>query len=471
MQGARVLARAVAALGRHYGSHHHYHQHAKYGVREFAEVFEGFAGRVGQDCRAGLSFRGVAGRAGVGSLASSSLFSKAHVVTRGCRMSTISVGAGSVKEAVSLVKGGVVAQKRVGTWLFGCTGWVFSMVVLGGVTRLTRSGLSMTDWKFVGSLPPLTEEQWQMEFLKYQSSPEYRRVNRGMSLNEFKFIFWMEYAHRMWGRALGIVFAGPFAYFVLRGYITQRLGLRLSALMTMGAAQGFVGWWMVKSGLEEPETEYVQPRVSPYRLAAHLTSAFAIYSGLFWTALSVTSPFPTISGETAKAAMKVRRFAIPVAALVGITAVSGAFVAGNDAGHAYNTFPKMGDDWIPEGLMDMKPFFRNFFENTATVQLDHRILATTTLLSVTGMWAATRKLPLDPRVRTLLNATFGMAALQVTLGISTLLMYVPVSLGAAHQAGALTLFSIVLSLVHALRRPLPGSMAATQKLWASKVSL
>lgn len=395
-------------------------------------------------------------------LLKTAFWKQAQSASRSCRMSTMSVEAGSIKEMAPLVKGGISNQKTVGTWLFGCTGWVFSMVVLGGMTRLTRSGLSMTDWKFVGSLPPLTEEQWQMEFLKYQSSPEYKRVNKGMSLNEFKFIFWMEYAHRMWGRALGIVFAGPFAYFVLRGYISQRLGLRLCTLMTMGAAQGFVGWWMVQSGLEEPETEYIQPRVSPYRLAAHLTSAFAIYSGLFWTALSVVTPHSTASGEAARAAMRVRRLAVPVAALVGITAVSGAFVAGNDAGHAYNTFPKMGDTWIPEGLMDMKPFFRNFFENTATVQLDHRILATSTLFSIVGMWAVTRKLPVDPRVRTLLNATFGMAALQVTLGISTLLMYVPVSLGTAHQAGALTLFSIVLSLVHGVRRPLPGFISASQ---------
>ncbi|KAH8940037.1 hypothetical protein BDL97_15G066900 [Sphagnum fallax] len=367
---------------------------------------------------------------------------------------------GVVREISPLVRGGETNQRRVGIWLLGCTGWVFSMVVLGGVTRLTRSGLSMTDWKFAGGLPPLTVEQWQMEFLKYQNSPEYKRVNKGMSLDQFKFIYWMEYAHRMWGRALGVVFAGPFAYFLVRGYITKRLALRLSTLMTMGATQGLVGWWMVKSGLEEPETEYVQPRVSPYRLAAHLTSAFVIYSGLLWTALSVMLPYPQLS--SGRAPMIVRNIALPVAALVGITAVSGAFVAGNDAGHAYNTFPKMGDHWLPEGLMEMKPFFRNFFENTATVQLQHRILAMTTLISITGMWVATRRLPVEPQIRLLLNATLGMATLQVTLGISTLLTYVPASLGAAHQAGALTLFTIVLALMHSLRRPLPTNLATAQ---------
>ncbi|OAE27545.1 hypothetical protein AXG93_2225s1060 [Marchantia polymorpha subsp. ruderalis] len=336
------------------------------------------------------------------------------------------------------------------------------MVVLGGVTRLTRSGLSMTDWKFAGGLPPITREEWEVEFAKYQASPEYRRINKGMSLEQFKFIYWMEYAHRMWGRALGLVFAGPFAYFIAKGYITRPLGLRLSALMAMGAGQGFVGWWMVKSGLEEPETEYAQPRVSPYRLAAHLTSAFVIYSGLFWTALSVAMPEPpsAVNKLMLDASRRIRALALPVAGLVGLTAVSGAFVAGNDAGHAYNTFPKMGDTWIPEGIFEMSPFIRNFFENTATVQMDHRILAVTTLTSIGGLWLAARHLPLNPAVKIILDATLGMAVLQVSLGVSTLLMYVPVSLGSAHQAGALTLFTVVLTLLHALRRPSPAGLRA-----------
>ncbi|KAL3688242.1 hypothetical protein R1sor_014551 [Riccia sorocarpa] len=368
----------------------------------------------------------------------------------------------AVKEAVPLVVAGDAAQKKVARWLFGCSGWVFSMVVLGGVTRLTRSGLSMTDWKFAGGLPPLNAEEWKAEFAKYQNSPEYRRINNGMGLEDFKFIYWMEYAHRMWGRGLGLVFAGPFAYYVAKGYITRPLGLRLSALMAMGAGQGLVGWWMVKSGLEEPKTEYAQPRVSPYRLAAHLTSAFVIYSGLFWTALSVAMPEPPSAANQLMldASRRIRKLALPVAGLVGLTAISGAFVAGNDAGHAYNTFPKMGDTWIPEGLLEMKPVIRNFFENTATVQMDHRILAITTLSSVGGLWLAARRLPLNPAVKTLLDATLGMAALQVTLGISTLLMYVPVSLGSAHQAGALTLFTVVLALLHTLRRPSPASLRA-----------
>ncbi|KAI4307802.1 hypothetical protein L6164_030945 [Bauhinia variegata] len=353
-----------------------------------------------------------------------------------------------------LVAGGTHARKAVGIWLFGSAAWVFSMVVLGGVTRLTRSGLSMTDWKFTGGLPPLSDEEWLQEFEKYKQSPEYKCVNKGMKIEDFKFIYWMEYAHRMWGRALGVMFALPFSYFLRKGYITLRLGLRLSGLFALGAGQGLVGWWMVKSGLEEPESEYSQPRVSPYRLAVHLTSAFAIYCGLFWTALSVVMPEPPAESVAwVRGAAKVKRLALPISLLVGLTAVSGAFVAGNDAGRAFNTFPKMGDVWIPDDIFDMKPVIRNLFENTSTVQLDHRIFATATLISIGLLWWSTRKLDVHPAVRSLIGTTVGMAALQVTLGVSTLLSYVPVSLGTAHQAGALTLLTLMLLLNHTVRKP------------------
>ncbi|KAG8661433.1 cytochrome c oxidase assembly protein COX15 [Manihot esculenta] len=378
-----------------------------------------------------------------------------HHISSMRNMSTAaSIGMEGKEGLKFLVTGGPHAQKMVGIWLFGSAAWVFSMVILGGVTRLTRSGLSMTDWKFTGSLPPLSDEEWLNEFEKYKQSPEYKHVNKGMSIEDFKFIYWMEYAHRMWGRGLGIMFALPFSYFLRKGYITLRLGLRLSTLFALGAGQGLIGWWMVKSGLEEPASEYAQPRVSPYRLAAHLTSAFVIYSGLFWTALSVVMPEPPAESLAwVSGAAKVKRLALPVSLIVGITAVSGAFVAGNDAGHAYNTFPKMGDTWIPEDIFEMKPLIRNFFENTSTVQLDHRILATTTLMSIGALWWFTRKLDIHPAVRSLIGSTVGMAALQVTLGVSTLLSYVPVSLGTAHQAGALTLMTLMILLNHTVRKP------------------
>uniref|UniRef100_A0A0D9X9A8 Cytochrome c oxidase assembly protein COX15 n=1 Tax=Leersia perrieri TaxID=77586 RepID=A0A0D9X9A8_9ORYZ len=369
-----------------------------------------------------------------------------------------------------LVTNGPQAQKAIGIWLFGCAAWVFCLVILGGVTRLTRSGLSMTDWKFTGSLPPMSDEEWLLEFEKYKMSPEYKRVNKGMNLEDFKFIYWMEYGHRMWGRALGFLFSVPFAYFIGKGYVTRQLGLRLSALFALGAGQGLIGWWMVKSGLEEPSSEYVQPRVSPYRLATHLTSAFVIYCGILWTALSVVMPEPPAgSVNWVNSAAKIKKLAIPVSVVVGITAISGAFVAGNDAGHAYNTFPKMGDTWIPEDMFTMEPFIRNFFENTSTVQLNHRILATTTLLSVGGLWLAARKLDMHPVVKSLIGSTLGMAALQVTLGISTLLMYVPTSLGSAHQAGALTLLSLMILLTHTLRRPSPALLKSLSSAMAPSV--
>ncbi|XP_002986506.2 cytochrome c oxidase assembly protein COX15 [Selaginella moellendorffii] len=379
----------------------------------------------------------------------------------GCPLSTGAVSLGT-KE---LVSGGNVAQKAVSRWLYVCSGWVFGMVVLGGMTRLTRSGLSMTDWKFTGSLPPLSAEEWEKEFDKYRQSPEYRTVNKGMSLDEFKFIYWMEYAHRMSGRALGVVFALPFGYFLVKGYITRELGARLGVLLAMGAGQGLVGWWMVKSGLEEPATEGGHARVSPYRLATHLASAFVIYSGLLWTALSVASPSPPsphLPQVVLQSMARMRRLVLPVSGLVGLTALSGAFVAGNDAGRAFNTFPKMGDDWIPEGILALQPTIKNFFENTATVQFNHRVLATTTLLSIGAVWLASRGLALPGPASKLITGAVHMTLLQVSLGVYALLSYVPVHAGVAHQAGALTLFTIMVALAHTLRRPFRGVTETTR---------
>jgi len=329
------------------------------------------------------------------------------------------------------------------------------MVVLGGYTRLTRSGLSMTDWKFTGERPPSTEEEWQTEFSRYKQSPEYQKVNKGMTIDDFKFIYWVEWGHRMWGRSLGLLFALPAAYFASRGMINGALGKRLGLLFLMGGTQGFVGWWMVRSGLmENPNNHYDIPRVSPYRLAAHLTSAFAIYTTLAWTTLGVATGgalSPPTTTAAAAAARKLRRAALPLTLLIGITAVSGAFVAGLDAGHAYNTFPTMNGEWIPSEYYKI-PGWRNAFENTAAVQLHHRLLALSTLTATVLTWRyGTSKLPhLSKSAKTLLHVLMAGVAGQVTLGVTTLLTYVPVELGAAHQAGALTLFTIMLGLLHAV---------------------
>ena len=348
----------------------------------------------------------------------------------------------------------------MGAWLWGGAGWVFTLVVLGGVTRLTRSGLSMTDWKFTGEKAPRTPADWEAEFGKYRASPEFQRVNKSMSLDEFKFIFWMEYAHRMWGRTLGLYFALPVAYFAARGYLTRRLSKRLAVLFAAGGTQGLVGWWMVRSGLEQPRREYDVPRVSPYRLAAHLSTAFAIYSGLLWTALDVSRPVPVLadvalSGRQLLASLLARRRFHGLAGLIGITAVSGAFVAGLDAGHAYNTFPLMGGHLIPEEYWDPElSALRNCFENTAAVQFHHRVLALTTAGSIAAAWAAVQAGPPLPRAAAVaIHVLGGTVVAQVTLGITTLLSNVPVWLGSAHQAGALTLFSVALLVLHTLRAP------------------
>eukprot|EP00898_Chlorokybus_atmophyticus_P004061 jgi/Chlat1/4656/Chrsp3S05606 len=364
-----------------------------------------------------------------------------------------------------LVRGGPAAERAVSIWLYSSAAWVFSMVVLGGVTRLTRSGLSMTEWRFAGTRPPWTQGDWENEFTKYRASPEFQRVNPSMTLNEFKFIYWMEYAHRMWGRALGVAFIIPFSYFTYKRYLTPALMTRLGMLFALGGGQGLIGWWMVKSGLEAPPSPTDIPRVSPYRLAMHLGTAFAIYSTLFWTALTVSRPAPVSSAlSSLSSLLSLRKRVHPLAALIGITAMSGAFVAGNDAGHAYNTFPLMNGRLVPESILELHPTIKNFFENTATVQFDHRVLALTTLGATLAMWAYARRLQpaLPSNVVNLTNLLAATAVAQVTLGVATLLNHVPVSLGSAHQAGALTLFTVVLALLHALRKPHTAAFAAKQ---------
>eukprot|EP01026_Neomeris_dumetosa_P076230 TRINITY_DN8167_c0_g1_i7.p1 TRINITY_DN8167_c0_g1~~TRINITY_DN8167_c0_g1_i7.p1 ORF type:complete len:446 (-),score=28.51 TRINITY_DN8167_c0_g1_i7:205-1359(-) len=306
---------------------------------------------------------------------------------------------------------------------------------------------------FRGEKYPRTEQDWQEEFEKYKQSPEFKKLNSRMAMDEFKFIFGMEYVHRMWGRYLGVIFAVPATYFAFRGWINKPLAYRLGLVFCMGGVQGLVGWWMVRSGLRDNLNDnelalFEEPKVSPYRLAAHLLSAFTIYSTLTWTTLSVFNPqFPS---TLTAASRQLRSRLLPLSTLVGVTAVSGAFVAGLRAGLAYNDFPTMAGQWFPQEYFDIKGW-RNMFENTAAVQFNHRVLALSTLSAVSALWLATDKaaLSLTSRllVHTLLFCTWG----QVALGISTLINYVPVSLGSLHQTGALTIFTVVLALLHQLR--------------------
>eukprot|EP00051_Salpingoeca_urceolata_P016799 m.225534 g.225534 ORF g.225534 m.225534 type:complete len:331 (-) comp18783_c1_seq31:128-1120(-) len=272
----------------------------------------------------------------------------------------------------------------------------------------------------------------------------------GMTLAEFKRIWYMEYAHRMWGRSIGVAFLLPGAYFAARGRIQPRFRVPVLVLGCLLGFQGVLGWYMVKSGLEhDPQGKHV-PRVSHYRLAAHLGSALLLYSGFLWTGLTHLLPSPTSTSGAASLG-RFRLASRGMVALVFFTALSGAFVAGMDAGLVYNSFPMMGDRWIPEDMWRLKPWWLNFLENDTTVQFDHRVLGVTTVSAVTALWALARPAPLHPRARMAVNALFVMAYAQVALGISTLLWFVPTPLAATHQAGSVTLLSFALWLAHELR--------------------
>ena len=326
-------------------------------------------------------------------------------------------------------------------WLLVCCAMVFAMVILGGVTRLTGSGLSMVEWDPIfGVVPPTTEDQWQSVFDKYRESPEYQKVNVGMDLAGFKRIYWLEYAHRLLGRLIGLVFLIPFLIFVALRKVPRALVPKLVTLFLLGAAQGLLGWYMVKSGLVD------NPHVSHYRLTAHLMFAVLIYGYMLWTALGLL--YPAID-QPAPAFL--RRGALFLLALVAVTMASGGLVAGLKAGLAYNTFPLMDGRLVPDGLMKLEPWYANVFENAATVQFDHRLLALGVFLTAVIVWLSGRASAAPPRVRYALVALLVVAVVQVMLGIATLLLHVPVALGSAHQAGALVVFTVALFILHQVR--------------------
>jgi len=332
-------------------------------------------------------------------------------------------------------------QRSIGFWLLGVCLMVFIMVILGGVTRLTESGLSMVDWRPVlGALPPLSDEAWQKMFEMYQATPQFEKVNAHMEVADFKGIFWLEYLHRLLGRTIGIVFLVPFLVFAWRGYIQKPEWPKYALMFVLGGMQGVLGWYMVKSGLVD------NPAVSQYRLVAHLVAAFAIYAYMLWVALSLI--FPTDSNKP----HPWYRRTLALTTLTTLTIISGGFVAGLKAGKIYNTFPKMGDYWAPPGMFAIEPWWRNFFDNMATVQFDHRLLAITTFALILIYWAKIRKTDLPARVAKGVNALLHTAVLQVALGITTLLLVVPVPLAAMHQAVAMLLFTVAIFICHGLRR-------------------
>lgn len=333
------------------------------------------------------------------------------------------------------------AARRIGWWLVGCAGMVFAMAVIGAVTRLTESGLSMVEWRpLIGTLPPLTDAEWQRVFDLYRETPEYRFKNAGMNLEAFKTIFFWEWFHRLWGRLIGLVFALPLLAFWLTGQIRRvghvpNLGWKLIGLLVLGGLQAVMGWVMVQSGLVD------RPSVSQYRLAAHLGLAFVIFSLLLWLAWQV---FEDPSTAPATAPRPVRRHLWGTVAITGVTVLWGALVAGLDAGLAYNTWPLMDGRIVPPGAMAIVPWWLNPFENTALVQFIHRWIAIATAAAVLALAITVRRRGAAPAVRRTADLAAGMVVLQVALGVTTLLTQVWIPVAALHQAGALVLLALLL---------------------------
>jgi len=313
------------------------------------------------------------------------------------------------------------------------------MVVVGGVTRLTHSGLSIVEWKpIVGTIPPLSQQDWGEVFRKYQQTPEYHQVNKGMSLDEFKGIFWWEYFHRLLGRLIGAVFFIPLLYFIARRRIDRALAPRLLGIFILGGLQGAIGWWMVKSGLVD------DPRVSQFRLTIHLGMAFLIFGAMFWTALGLLRP-------REKAIQPIARHAAGLSLLIFIMVLSGGMVAGIRAGYAYNTFPLMNGTFLPPETFSLDPWWKNFLYNMAAVQWVHRAIAWSLVVLIPWFWWRSRSFAMASSARLACHLFLAMLAIQLALGISTLLLRVPITLAAAHQAGAMLLFTLSLWVSSALR--------------------
>ncbi|MBM3556479.1 MAG: heme A synthase [Alphaproteobacteria bacterium] len=328
-------------------------------------------------------------------------------------------------------------RKAVAWWLILCAVLVLIMVMIGGYTRLTQSGLSIVEWKPVtGFIPPIGEAAWQAEFDKYKQYPEFQKVNRDMTLDGFKAIFWVEFWHRVIGRLIGLAYAVPFFVFLLRRRIGATLGWQLTGLFGLGLFQGVLGWWMVASGLVD------KPDVSHYRLTIHLGVAILIFIAMVWMALGLLAP----RGAPREGAGG----AIAICALSFYQILSGGLVAGLDAGFGWNTWPKMMDEWVPEQWLDLEPWWLNFFENTATIQFSHRMTAY--LLTVAVFWFAWRHRQVAGARRAILYLVLA-TSVQIGLGIATLLTLVDIPIAVAHQGWALVVMAAGLYAAHVFRRP------------------
>jgi heme a synthase len=332
-----------------------------------------------------------------------------------------------------------LAAPQVRLWLNFIAFLVFCMVIVGGATRLTNSGLSITEWQpLLGAIPPLNEADWAVAFEKYKLIPQFKAFNADMTVGEFKFIYWWEWAHRFLGRLVGVAFAGPFIYFAVMRKLELRLLPRLLVIFLLGGAQGALGWYMVSSGLID------RVDVSQYRLATHLTLAALIFAATLWVAKGVVGQRRFFSDFD-------NWFAIFLVGMVLLQITAGGFVAGLDAGQGYQTWPKMDGQWIPSGLFAMVPNWKNMFENAMTVQFNHRILAYLILLAtIINAWRCRSTSSMG-----LVLAVFA----QASLGILTLLLHVPLEMALVHQAGAMVVLAVAIWNLHmrlVTQSPAPG---------------
>lgn len=343
----------------------------------------------------------------------------------------------------------LASPKGLGLWLLGVAAMIFAMAIIGAITRLTESGLSIMEWAPIsGSLPPLSTAEWERLFALYRTIPEYQEINAGMSLAEFKTIFWWEWVHRLWGRLIGLVYAGPFFWFLWRRRLPGWLTPHLWCALALGALQGFMGWFMVASGFAE------RTDVSQYRLVLHLGLALAIYGYLLALACRVMEPESGL--ERPRPGLRWALWA--VFALTLLTLASGGLVAGLNAGLIYNSYPLMDGDLIPAGYAEFSPWILNWGESVTAVQFNHRLLAHLAFLGCWIAWLMARLSGLPKKTRRAFDLVAAVATLQLLLGIKTILLAVPIWLGAAHQAGAILLLS---ALVLALHRSRPLKRAST----------
>jgi heme a synthase len=343
-------------------------------------------------------------------------------------------------------------RRHVRAWLWTGAGLTFLILVVGGITRLTQSGLSIVDWNpIMGAIPPLNEAQWLETFERYRQFPEYQQLRQGMTLDEFKFIFFWEYLHRQIARLIGLVFLLPFLFFLVRGYFNGPLLRRSLMLFALGGLQGALGWYMVSSGLID------RPHVSQFRLGIHLSIAFAIFAGCVWTALDLRV---AATGRRGGSPRWISRALVGIGLLFGVQVFWGALVAGLKAGRYFNSFPLMDGRWLPPNMFGLEPVLLNFVENPFTVQWTHRLLGTVLLASAIALYLAARRRLADPAQRLYNGLFFWLIVAQFGLGVSTLIYAVPITLGVAHQAMAMVIFGVWLAWFHRIQNPASAETAA-----------